>query len=54
MLCLPSDNTTDKKINYIQKEAFDFNCFKNYRLVDTTGAGDAFTASFAVGLLENQ
>jgi sugar/nucleoside kinase (ribokinase family) len=41
-------------ISYIYKEAYDFDSFPDYKLVDTTGAGDAFTASFAVGFLENK
>ena len=30
----------------------DFGAHPNLKLVDTTGAGDAFTGAFAVGMLE--
>ena len=34
--------------------AFDFKNYDNLNLVDTTGAGDAFTGAFATGLLEHK
>ena len=56
MLCMENETKRSDNIgiSYIYKDAYDFNCFPDYKLVDTTGAGDAFTASFAVGLLENK
>jgi ribokinase len=40
-------------ITQIHVPAFNFNNFEGLSLVDTTGAGDAFTGGFATGLLEN-
>lgn len=41
-------------IKSISTPAYDFKDYENLDLVDTTGAGDAFTGAFACGLLENE
>lgn len=40
------------EIQGIKVPAQNFEEFKYHELVDTTGAGDAFTGAFAVGLIE--
>ena len=42
------------EITGVKVPAQSFDNFKYLELVDTTGAGDAYTGAFAVGLLENQ
>ena len=37
----------------IEVPAFDFNNFPSLKLVDTTSAGDTYTAGFAIGLMEH-
>ncbi len=40
-------------IKKIEKKAYSFENFKNLKLVDTTGAGDSYTATFSYGLLQS-
>lgn len=40
--------------NHFQKEAFNFSNYDGLELVDTTGAGDSFTAAYAVAMLEGK
>lgn len=40
-------------IKRIQKKAYSFKDFEKLKLVDTTGAGDSFTATFSYGLLQS-
>lgn len=52
---LYSKNADTEQLESQRRAAFDFADFKHkpdFKLVDTTGAGDAFTAGFAVGMLE--
>ena len=52
---LYSKNADTDQLDSQRRAAFDFSDFKHkadFKLVDTTGAGDAFTAGFAVGMLE--
>ena len=37
----------------IEVPAFDFNNFPSLKLIDTTSAGDTYTAGFAIGLMEH-
>ena len=44
-----------EKLQKLNQGAFNFDDFKHktsFKLVDTTGAGDAFTAGFCVGIVE--
>lgn len=45
----------DKELyNLYQKDAFKFSDYNGLELVDTTGAGDSFTAAYAVAMLEGK
>ena len=39
-------------IQKLHKPAYDFSKYEGYELTDTTGAGDCFTAAFAVKMME--
>lgn len=43
----------DGKLHEISRPAYSFRDYPQLSLVDTTGAGDCFTAGFAVKLLED-
>lgn len=55
---LYSINAETQEISDMRVPALNFADYKekhpDFSLVDTTGAGDAFTAGFAVGLIEGQ
>lgn len=47
------NNAENGNVDQMNVGAYDFANFEGKKLTDTTGAGDAFTAVFALGLIEN-